>query len=951
MNKESKGLERFEKKQRLMSLNKKLSNFWIYTLAYVVFGLLFLGLVNIFIAYMEALPDGKFLLRNAFVLTEDRWVYGALACLLLFGYVKFYVKIRQAYSSLNVGQKGNARPATRKEIAQQYKKIPYRGYRFPGKGGVPIARGDKVLYIDDSSVNNLIIGITRSGKGEMEVFPLIDIYSRAEEQASMVITDPKLELAQSSIPRLTDLGYECHILNLVDPEYSMGYNPLTLMIEEYKNGDIPAAEQLAKAFCYSIYSASQQSNDPFWSDNSTSLLTALIFACIEDNLKADKEENAIRLKEHELKEKEKKARCINNLSSENKRKYLLQQAYKEMNIALSDIDENNYEDTIKSLSVRFEESVDFVRNAINSEPIKLDYVPEPFVYTNENEKKINLYSIITTFITLANEKVDQNTTELDKYFFDRPENNKARIIYGSIGLSGDKTKGSIYSSMLTGLNVFTQTNIAKMTAKSTIDINKVGFGGKPIAIFIGIPDYDASNHFLASVFIKQLYYTLAKLATASATGECSREVIFILDEFGNLPAIEDMSNIVTVCLGRNIRFNLIIQSYSQVAKLYGADNSKTIIGNCGNHIYILTADDDTAEAFAKRLGHETITDVSRSGEKYSLNKSYTESNVEAYLLSPTELTKLKPGEMIVSRTMKRNDLKGRPVRPWPIFNLGDNCMLYRYQYLLDYFPSGQQLYQSPIIEKVNKLIEEEKEQLNKELQKRVASGEYLEEKVILKERIKRFFSHIKEEVSRKIKSIIPKRKKEEEEKYVASTQYVIENTKGIVLSERMWSADLYLANKKKYKQPASSFLDSNSLKQVSELLYLTSDEQRDLFSGGITLQDLEISAKTAIQKGYKKNGYMLLQLLKNNVSDSVIEDENVLLEEEIISPIEIMSAYKEKEQVNNTQVQVKEQERPRNEGGNVLQMIKKQEPKVQNPKKKKSSTITPPRKKKKPGNF
>lgn len=947
MNKESKGLERFEKKQRLMSLNKKLSNFWIYTLAYVVFGLLFLGLVNIFIAYMEALPDGKFLLRNAFVLTEDRWVYGAFAFLLLFGYVKFYVKIRQAYSSLNVGQKGSDRPATRKEIDQQYKKIPYRGYRFPGKGGIPIARGDKVLYIDDSPVNNLIIGITRSGKGEMEVFPLIDIYSRAEEQASMVITDPKLELAQSSIPRLTDLGYECHILNLVDPEYSMGYNPLTLMIEEYKNGDIPAAEQLAKALCYSIYSASQQSDDPFWSDNSTSLLTALILASIEDNLKADKEENAIRLKEHELKEKERKVEYIKKLSDEDRKKYLLQEAFKEMNIALSDIDDNNYEDTIKSLSIKFEESVDFVRNAINSEPIELDYVPEPFVYTNENEKKINLYSIITTFITLANEKVDQTTTELDKYFFDRPENNKARIIYGSIGLSGDKTKGSIYSSMLTGLNVFTQTNIAKMTAKSTIDINKVGFGGKPIAIFIGIPDYDPSNHFLASVFIKQLYYTLAKLATASATGKCRREVIFILDEFGNLPAIEGMSNIATVCLGRNIRFNLIIQSYSQVAKLYGADDSKTIIGNCGNHIYILTADDDTAEAFAKRLGHETITDVSRSGGKYSLNKSYTESNVEAYLLSPTALTKLKPGEMIVSRTMKRNDLKGRPVRPWPIFNLGDNCMLYRYQYLLDYFPSGQQLYQSPIIERVNKLIEEEKE----ELKNRVACGEYFEGEVSLKQRIKIFFSHIKEEVSQKIKSIIPKRKKEEEEKYVASTQYVIENTKGIVLSERMWSADSYLANKKKYKQPASSFLDSNSLKQVSELLYLTSDEQRDLFSGGITLQDLENSAKTAIQKGYKKNGYMLLQLLKNNVSDSVIEGEDVMLEEEIISPIELMSAYKE-EQANNTQMQPQEQERPRkNEGGNVLQMIKKQEPKVQNPKKKKSSTITPPRKKKKPGNF
>ena len=64
-----------------------------------------------------------------------------------------------------------------------------------------------------------------------------------------------------------------------------------------------------------------------------------------------------------------------------------------------------------------------------------------------------------------------------------------------------------------------------------------------------------------------------------------KEVIFILDEFGNMPSIEGMSNIVTVCLGRNIRFNLVIQAYSQLKEKYG-DGWETIDGNCGNTIYI-----------------------------------------------------------------------------------------------------------------------------------------------------------------------------------------------------------------------------------------------------------------------------------------------------------------------------------------------------------------------------
>ena len=58
-----------------------------------------------------------------------------------------------------------------------------------GGGGVPIAwnKEKNVIYIDDSPVNNLIIGTTRSGKGETFVVPTIDIYSRATKKPSMII--------------------------------------------------------------------------------------------------------------------------------------------------------------------------------------------------------------------------------------------------------------------------------------------------------------------------------------------------------------------------------------------------------------------------------------------------------------------------------------------------------------------------------------------------------------------------------------------------------------------------------------------------------------------------------------------------------------------------------------------------------------------------------------------
>ncbi|WP_079473979.1 hypothetical protein [Marinococcus halophilus] len=108
----------------------------------------------------------------------------------------FYYKLRSNFKDITESQsKGSSRFTSLKEIQQQYKAIPEKATEeephFPGEGGVPVSRKDDQIYIDDSKSNNLWIGTTRSGKGEIGMFPMIDIYSRAAQQASMVLNDPK----------------------------------------------------------------------------------------------------------------------------------------------------------------------------------------------------------------------------------------------------------------------------------------------------------------------------------------------------------------------------------------------------------------------------------------------------------------------------------------------------------------------------------------------------------------------------------------------------------------------------------------------------------------------------------------------------------------------------------------------------------------------------------------
>lgn len=590
------------------------------------------------------------------------YLIGLAVALAINGITIYQIHVSLSEKNFNAGQRGVARWTTNKEIKEQYKEIPDRDYTFPGAGGTIISRIGKKLYIDQSPTNNLIIGITRSGKGEMFVFPSIDVYSRAEEKTSLVVCDPKLELYKGSKKTLERRGYQVYLLNLDDPLHSMGFNPLEQIKEEYLKKHYAEAELLAQSFSFSIFNPNSPTNtDAFWQDTASSLLTALILAHIEDCLREDEEMNEKRFREW----KEKRER-FDQLTNEEKQQ--IREAYPR-----------------QKEKILLQGGDPFLSVSIQAIPDE-----EVFFCNNENEKKINMYSIINTFTELARMKNPKNPdlSALDSYFSERPMLDRAKLKYAGIEVAGDRTKGSIFASMLVKLTIFTFENIAKMTAESSLKLEEVGFGDKPVAVFLGIPDYDKSTHFLATVFIRQLTFVLEKKATRMKSGRCTRKVKFICDEFGNLPAIEGMESIITVCLGRNISYDLYIQAYSQVQKLYG-DDSETIIGNCGNQVYILTNDDKTAENFSKNLGNETIIDIQRSGDKLSTKKHFTETMIEKPLLNMNELEELREGECVVKRVMKRQDLERRRIRPTPIFNSEESGkrFLYRYEYLTDTFPN------------------------------------------------------------------------------------------------------------------------------------------------------------------------------------------------------------------------------------------------------------------------
>ncbi|WP_176717923.1 type IV secretory system conjugative DNA transfer family protein, partial [Brochothrix thermosphacta] len=116
-----------------------------------------------------------------------------------------------------------------------------------------------------------------------------DVYSRAKVKSSLIINDPKGEFLASSKDTLEKRGYRIEVLNLIDPNNSMSYNLLHLIVEAYLEKDYGEAQKLCKAITYSMY-YKPNVKDPFWQNSAMSLVNALILAILEECYKKYGEE-------------------------------------------------------------------------------------------------------------------------------------------------------------------------------------------------------------------------------------------------------------------------------------------------------------------------------------------------------------------------------------------------------------------------------------------------------------------------------------------------------------------------------------------------------------------------------------------------------------------------------------------------------------------------------------
>lgn len=264
----------------------------------------------------------------------------------------------------------------------------------------------------------------------------------------------------------------------------------------------------------------------------------------------------------------------------------------------------------------------------------------------EYQNLTNVYWFIAEMV-----KTIGNKMPLLEYVKKLPPDHPARALLSISDVAPSRTRGSFYTSALTTLRLFTGKSIYAITHKSDFQLQDIG--QKKQALFIILPDEKTTFYPVASLVVSQQYELLANLADMRG-GRLKQRVNFILDEFGNFTTISDFTNKLTVGGGRGMRFNLFLQSFSQLKEKYDENTSDTIKANCQTWVYLQADDMDTLREISEKLGTYTVSSyqLSANHAKYSTpSSSHSISLIERKLLNVDEVRRIvRPYQVVTSRT-------------------------------------------------------------------------------------------------------------------------------------------------------------------------------------------------------------------------------------------------------------------------------------------------------------
>ena len=461
--------------------------------------------------------------------------------------------------------------------------------------------GKLMQSYSEENYHAIFVAATRMGKTVSGEIPGVISYAKFKIKRSMLISDPKGEIYRVTAQTLRNEGYRVILLNFRDAQHSECWNVLTPIFRKYQHA-------------ISLWDEVEAVDTERGPRNK---FRGKIYE------KRSELERDIDLQERM--ELDSVAQDINDLAA--------------MLIVTQRSDDPYWGDSARDVLKAFlwallEDSNEKLLNEREECDFEKQLITE------------DTFSFRTIFSILSNFNDGRDSSYNDGGFFSkRGEDSRAYILAKNNFIeNAPNTRKCIMSSFNTKMSVFRDSTVSQITSCNTFDFDSLADG--PVAVFIEYRDEVKAHYQVISLFVQNMYKMLIERANRMPDGKLPVPFYFMLDEFGNFPALRDFDTIISACAGRNIYFELILQSYAQLNNVYGRDVAEIILDNINVKIFFGSNNYDTLQQFSRECGEMT-----RISPLSALNGSGSE--IEHYeletipILTRSRLSCLAPGECVV----------------------------------------------------------------------------------------------------------------------------------------------------------------------------------------------------------------------------------------------------------------------------------------------------------------
>lgn len=537
------------------------------------FFMVYLGLTFLFgiESIASAVQPGQAFLDRLPVLWPLKLVMGLLAAFVVS--LLFTSKLNIKAVKVGDGQHGNAAYMNKEEQAEVYRKVQMGQEKEPG---VLVGTEKGCWGVDISDNNLLLLAPPGGGKTTQNYIPTI-VYNIAVQRntgygASMLITDVKGQLYNTTARTAQEAGYRTLVLNFRDVLSGVWFNPL------YKVNE--AMEQYKAA------------TDPMQQAISYGMAERYAKVCA--------------------------ASLVDNMGDANSKS------------SASDYFDETAKGLITGLILLVSE------------------------YGVPNER--HLISVFNLLLELNGQqagkggiKEQMNQKSRLAIVMEDIDNERIKRYVGAVMSADSRTSMNVFSSALGKLTKFIDAEVEQMICQHSPELSVNDFMEQPTIIYIICPDENTTRHFLAALFIRFFANDLIETAENKYSGVLPRKVLFMLDEFGNMPVIQDVDVLFAAIRSRGVRIMIALQSYSQLYKSYSREKAEIIKDTCQMVMFTFCSpsSQQTAESLSKMLGNETVLTGSVS---YNQGRaSSTSSMVGKPLVSPAEMVLIPWGTWVLMK--------------------------------------------------------------------------------------------------------------------------------------------------------------------------------------------------------------------------------------------------------------------------------------------------------------